>query len=191
LAERGPQIIGIAVRKVAGLKSGEKRGRCSGNREKGATDMYHDFAAAESIDAGIVDSKLAPNISHEMAELLRLFSNPRRLRRSKLRTSSQRATATDLQPDQNAICLPAPARFIRKSKQAEKLNDGKSAEGKSTRDESPFPLQQNKSSLTPLPESYDDHLLQTLMNCCELDHDRCPSDASVVSYLDAQLNETK
>jgi hypothetical protein len=133
----------------------------------------------------VVESRITPNISHEMTELLRLFSNPRQLGKSNLRASSQRATTTDLQSGQNPICMPAPARFTRKSKPTERMNDESSADRKSTQNESPCPSPQTKS-LIPLDDPYDE-LLQTLMNWCELDHDGYPSDTSTVSF--AQLND--
>ncbi len=146
--------------------------------------MKDHFARA---DPDGVDSGITPNISHQMNELLRLLLNPRQPRQSKLRTSSQTATTTDLQPGQNAICLPAPVRFTRKSKPTDRMNNESSAEGKSTRSEPPCPSPQNKSILIPLTESYHE-LLQTLMN---FDHDRSPSDTSAVRYADAQLNEPR
>jgi hypothetical protein len=79
----------------------------------------------------------------------------------------------DFQPDQNAICQPAPVRFTRKGKPTEKMDDGSSADGKATRSEPPYSSPQIKYSLIPVDDP-DDDLLEALMNCCELDHDRCP-----------------
>jgi hypothetical protein len=126
-----------------------------------------------------MEANHTPDIPHEMSELFRTYSSPRT---SHLNRSSLRVTTKDLQPGQNPISLPAPARFTRKNKQLPKnVNDGSSLRKQSTQNESPCPSTQNSLSI-PLDDPYVD-LLQKLM----MDWYEFPSDAS--SNLDTQLNE--
>jgi hypothetical protein len=126
-----------------------------------------------------IDANHTPDIPLEMSELFRMYSNPRT---SHLKRSSLRVTTKDLQPGQNSVSLPAPARFTRKNKQLPKnVNDGSSLRKQSTQNESPCPSAQNSLSI-PLDDSYDDLLQKLMMNWSEL-----PSDAS--TNLDTQLNE--
>jgi hypothetical protein len=131
-----------------------------------------------------------PDISDEMAELLRRYSN---LRNSNVHKSSLRAISKDLKPGQNTVCLPAPVRFIRKSKLPKGINVGSSARGQFTRNESPRPSAHNKASLVSSDDPYDD-LLERLMSGCELNHDPHQSTpgAATMDNLDAaQLNEPR
>ncbi len=131
------------------------------------------------IDSNFVQQSATPDIPHEMSELFRVFSNTRT---SHLNMSPPKVTTKDLQPGQNSIGLPAPARFTRKNKPLPKnVNDGSSLRNQSTQNESPCPSTQNKFSIVPLDDPYDDLLQKLMTNRYEF-----PSDAS--SNLEIHLN---